>query len=58
MRNLIALLASLSPLAVVAAGSAALAMAVVAHDWFRGCMVVLVVCTYLLLFDLDLRRRY
>jgi len=56
MRNLIALLAALSPLAVVAAGAVALGMAVAAQDWFRFCLVVLLVCIYLFLFDRDIRR--
>ena len=56
MRNLIALFAALSPLAVLAAGSLALGMAVAAGDWFRVCLVVLLVCIYLFLFDRDIRR--
>jgi len=56
MRTVIAVLAALSPLAVLAAGSIALGMAVAAQDWFRVCLVVLLVCIYLFQFDRDVRR--
>ena len=56
IRTAVALFAALSPIAVLIAGGLALGMSIANGDWTRACMVVLIVCVYVLVFDRDIRR--
>lgn len=50
------MLAALTPIAVFVAGCVAAGMSVATGDWYRLCLIVLVVSIYLYIFDGDLRR--
>lgn len=56
MRTLISFLAALSPIAVLVAGCLAAGMSVATGDWYRLCLIVIVVSIYLYLFDSEVRR--
>ena len=56
MRAVISFLATLSPIAVFIAGCLAAGMSVYAGDWYRLCLIVIVVSIYLYLIDRDERR--
>jgi len=56
MRSVISFLAALTPIAVFISGCLAAGMSVYAGDWYRLCLIVIVVSTYLYLFDSEVRR--